>query len=114
MCTKIILQLLTHNILSTDAKHLDGRRFTDASVQTTYRATLSSGSSRLFRGLVTNPRLLFSTRARRSSSLLKRYLLYGSQLLIKMREIAEAYIADTIKNAVVTVLATSMTPRGTP
>jgi len=57
---------------------------------------------------------LFSTRARRSSLLLKRYLLYGSQLLIKMREIAEAYIADTIKNAVVTVLATSMTPRGTP
>lgn len=32
MC-RIILQLLTHNILSADAKQLIGRRFTDASVQ---------------------------------------------------------------------------------
>jgi L1 cell adhesion molecule like protein len=33
MCSKIILQLLTHNILSADVKRLIGRRLMDASVQ---------------------------------------------------------------------------------
>jgi L1 cell adhesion molecule like protein len=85
MFKKIIPQLLTHNILSADAKRLIGRRFTDASVQ----SDISSVRSWLFQGLVTNPWLLFSTRVRRSSFAVEEI---SSIVLIKMRGIAKAYI----------------------
>ncbi|XP_010456365.1 PREDICTED: probable mediator of RNA polymerase II transcription subunit 37c [Camelina sativa] len=82
-----------------DAKRLIGRRFSDASVQSDRKlwpfTIISSGTAE-------KPMIVVNYKGEEKQFSAEEI---SSMVLIKMREIAEAYLGTTIKNAVVTVPA---------
>lgn len=90
----------SHQILSTDAKRLIGRRFSDESVQ----ADIKLWPFRVIPGPGDKPMIVVQYKGKERKFSAEEI---SSMLLIKMREIAEAYLGTTIKNAVVTIPACS-------
>jgi molecular chaperone DnaK (HSP70) len=90
----------SHQILSADAKRLIGRRFSDESVQ----ADIKLWPFRVIPGPGDKPMIVVQYKGKERKFSAEEI---SSMLLIKMREIAEAYLGTTIKNAVVTIPACS-------
>lgn len=85
-------------MVDADAKRLIGRRFTDASVQ----SDIKLWPFKVVSGPGDKPMIVVTYKGE-----IKQFAAeeISSMVLIKMREIAEAYLGSTIKNAVVTVPA---------
>ncbi|KAG6674793.1 hypothetical protein I3842_15G063200 [Carya illinoinensis] len=81
-----------------DAKRLIGRRFSDASVQ----ADMKLWPFKVIRGPGDKPMIVVDYKGEEKQFAAEEI---SSMILTKMREIAEAYLGSTIKNAVVTVPA---------
>ncbi|KAG2621540.1 hypothetical protein PVAP13_3NG318000 [Panicum virgatum] len=81
-----------------DAKRLIGRRFTDASVQ----SDIKLWPFKVISGPGEKPMIVVQHKGEEKQFAAEEI---SSMVLIKMREIAEAYLGSTIKNAVVTVPA---------
>ncbi|KAG2630126.1 hypothetical protein PVAP13_3KG494700 [Panicum virgatum] len=81
-----------------DAKRLIGRRFTDASVQ----SDIKLWPFKVISGPGEKPMIVVQHKGEDKQFAAEEI---SSMVLIKMREIAEAYLGSTIKNAVVTVPA---------
>jgi len=81
-----------------DAKRLIGRRFTDASVQ----SDVKLWPFKVFSGPGDKPMIQVSYKGEDKQFSAEEI---SSMVLMKMREIAEAYLGTTVKNAVVTVPA---------
>ncbi|WP_436645178.1 Hsp70 family protein, partial [Latilactobacillus sakei] len=79
-----------------DAKRLIGRRFTDASVQ----SDIKLWPFKVIPGPGDKPMIVVNYKGEEKQFAAEEI---SSMVLIKMREIAEAYLGSTIKNAVVTV-----------
>ena len=82
----------------TDAKRLIGRRFSDASVQ----SDMKLWPFKVIPGPGDKPMIIVNYKGEDKQFAAEEI---SSMVLIKMREIAEAYLGATIKNAVVTVPA---------
>ncbi|CAN7001910.1 unnamed protein product [Brassica oleracea var. botrytis] len=91
---------VTMNPINTvfDAKRLIGRRFSDASVQ----SDMKLWPFKIIPGPADKPMIVVSYKGEEKQFAAEEI---SSMVLIKMREIAEAYLGVTIKNAVVTVPA---------
>ncbi|KAB5538823.1 hypothetical protein DKX38_016356 [Salix brachista] len=81
-----------------DAKRLIGRRFTDSSVQ----SDIKLWPFKVISGPGDKPMIVVTHKGKKKKFSAEEI---SSMVLIKMREIAEAYLGITIKNAVVTVPA---------
>ncbi|KAF2296040.1 hypothetical protein GH714_035804 [Hevea brasiliensis] len=81
-----------------DAKRLIGRRFTDASVQ----SDIKLWPFKVVSGPGDKPMIIVNYKGEEKQFAAEEI---SSMVLIKMREIAEAYLGTTVKNAVVTVPA---------
>uniref|UniRef100_M4F4A9 Uncharacterized protein n=1 Tax=Brassica campestris TaxID=3711 RepID=M4F4A9_BRACM len=81
-----------------DAKRLIGRRFSDSSVQSDMKLWLF----KIIAGPAEKPMIVVNYKGEEKQFAAEEI---SSMVLIKMREIAEAYLGVTIKNAVVTVPA---------
>ena len=81
-----------------DAKRLIGRRFSDASVQ----SDIKLWPFKVIAGPGDKPMIVVQYKGEEKQFAAEEI---SSMVLIKMREIAEAYLGTTIKNAVVTVPA---------
>ncbi|CAL5352970.1 unnamed protein product [Camellia sinensis] len=81
-----------------DAKRLIGRRYSDASVQSNIKLWLF----KIIAGPGDKPMIVVSYKGEEKQFAAEEI---SSMVLIKMKEIAEAYLGTTIKNAVVTVPA---------
>ncbi|KAJ8754095.1 hypothetical protein K2173_001993 [Erythroxylum novogranatense] len=81
-----------------DAKRLIGRRFTDSSVQ----SDIKLWPFKVIAGPGDKPMIVVSYKGEEKQFAAEEI---SSMVLIKMREIAEAYLGSTVKNAVVTVPA---------
>ncbi|KAG6626650.1 heat shock cognate 70 kDa protein 2-like [Carya illinoinensis] len=81
-----------------DAKRLIGRRFSDSSVQ----ADMKLWPFKVIRGPGDKPMIVVDYKGEEKQFAAEEI---SSMILTKMREIAEAYLGSTIKNAVVTVPA---------
>ncbi|KAL9261806.1 Heat shock cognate 70 kDa protein 2-like protein [Drosera capensis] len=81
-----------------DAKRLIGRRFSDASVQ----SDMKLWPFKVIPGPADKPRIVVSYKGKKKQLAAEEI---SSMVLMKMREIAEAYLGSTVKNAVVTVPA---------
>nr|DAD29499.1 TPA_asm: hypothetical protein HUJ06_030967 [Nelumbo nucifera] len=81
-----------------DAKHLIGRRFSDASVQ----SDVKLWPFKVIAGPGDRPKILVTYKGKEKQFAPEEI---SSMVLMKMREIAEAYLGSTVKNAVVTVPA---------
>jgi len=84
--------------LYADAKRLIGRRFSDASVQ----SDIKLWPFKVISGPGEKPMIVVQHKGEEKQFAAEEI---SSMVLIKMREIAEAYLGSTIKNAVVTVPA---------
>lgn len=84
-------------MVDADAKRLIGRRFTDASVQ----SDIKLWPFKVVSGPGDKPMIVVTYKGEEQQFAAEEI---SSMVLIKMREIAEAYLGSTIKNAVVTVL----------
>ena len=89
---------LTWLHLYADAKRLIGRRFSDASVQ----SDIKLWPFKVISGPGEKPMIVVQHKGEEKQFAAEEI---SSMFLIKMREIAEAYLGSTIKNAVVTVPA---------
>lgn len=85
-------------MVDADAKRLIGRRFTDASVQ----SDIKLWPFKVVSGPGDKPMIVVTYKGEEKQFAAEEI---SSMVLIKMREIAEAYLGSTIKNAVVTVPA---------
>jgi heat shock 70kDa protein 1/2/6/8 len=81
-----------------DAKRLIGRRFSDASVQ----SDIKLWPVKVIPGPSEKPMIVVQHKGEEKHFTAEEI---SSMVLIKMREIAEAYLGSTIKNVVVTVPA---------
>ncbi|XP_061341486.1 heat shock cognate 70 kDa protein-like isoform X3 [Gastrolobium bilobum] len=81
-----------------DAKRLIGRRFNDASVQ----SDIKMWPFKVIPGPADKPMIVVSYKGEEKQFAAEEI---SSMVLMKMREIAEAYLGSTVKNAVVTVPA---------
>ena len=84
------------SFIITDANKLTGRRFSDASVQ----SDMNLWPLKIIPGPADKPMIVVSYKGEEKQFAAEEI---SSMVLIKMREIAEAYLGVTIKNAVVTV-----------
>ena len=82
----------------TDAKRLIGRRFSDSSVQ----SDMKLWPFKIIPGPADKPMIVVNYKGEEKQFAAEEI---SSMVLIKMREIAEAHLGVTIKNAVVTVPA---------
>ncbi|EEC75662.1 hypothetical protein OsI_12445 [Oryza sativa Indica Group] len=94
----LISKLVLHTLLSAYAKRLIGRRFSDASVQ----SDIKLWPFKVIAGPGDKPMIVVQYKGEEKQFAAEEI---SSMVLIKMREIAEAYLGTTIKNAVVTVPA---------
>ncbi|KAL4576331.1 hypothetical protein LXL04_012423 [Taraxacum kok-saghyz] len=90
--------LTTSLVLIADAKRLIGRRFTDASVQ----SDIKLWPFKVIPGPVEKPLIVVNYKGEEKQFAAEEI---SSMVLIKMREIAEAYLGTSVNNAVVTVPA---------
>ncbi|KAL2344956.1 hypothetical protein Fmac_006241 [Flemingia macrophylla] len=81
-----------------DAKRLIGRRFTDASVQ----SDIKLWPFKVIPGAADKPTIVVNYKGEEKQFAAEEI---SPMVLIKMREIAEAYLGSTVKNAVITVPA---------
>ncbi|WZZ35433.1 hypothetical protein YC2023_018834 [Brassica napus] len=89
-------KLVFVSFIITDANKLIGRRFSDASVQ----SDMNLWPLKIIPGPADKPMIVVSYKGEEKQFAAEEI---SSMVLIKMREIAEAYLGVTIKNAVVTV-----------
>ena len=95
----MVLECISDMIaLYADAKRLIGRRFSDASVQ----SDIKLWPFKVIFGPGEKPMIVVQHKGEEKQFAAEEI---SSMVLIKMREIAEAYLGSTIKNAVVTVPA---------
>jgi len=95
----MVLECISDMIaLYADAKRLIGRRFSDASVQ----SDIKLWPFKVISGPGEKPMTVVQHKGEEKQFAAEEI---SSMFLIKMREIAEAYLGSTIKNAVVTVPA---------
>ncbi|KAL7229676.1 hypothetical protein ACSBR2_008226 [Camellia fascicularis] len=99
-CLSFALWILTgvSTLWFSDAKRLIGRRYSDASVQ----SDIKLWPFKVIAGPGDKPMIVVSYKGEEKQFAAEEI---SSMVLIKMKEIAEAYLGTTIKNAVVTVPA---------